>query len=229
MPVFLEDLVDPFYEPVGNHFRNLFVRGQFHWIHISYTQQNIQLWRPVALDVSGTSAAAFEIVPPGPDVFRRRTPLHTPKLETNEEFLVTRAKVRPVILMSPSTPVRQAQAIPGGGRVHRPLAIVIPVFSLADRFTGNTKYDSDFIERMRLLEFPEFIYLPPHAGVLPVPSYARVGEAQAVYEAHLEPRNLKLRDEALKILQGQLRFLVSQTYAGPFAAYREQLLHQEAG
>lgn len=226
MPVCLDDLIDRCYEPVGSTFRNLFVRGQIHFIHIGYTQQNLQLWRPVGVDASRTSAAAFEIVAAGGDAFNRRAPLHSPRLETHEEFVVTRAKVRPVILMSTATPVRQVQHVRGGGRVHRPLAIVIPVFSLVDRFTGNAKYDPQFVERMRLLEFPEFLYLPSHAGTLPVSSYARLAEAQAVYEPHLDPRDLRLSDELLRIAQGQFRFLVSQVYAGPFAAYREQLMNQ---
>src|SRR3989442_10011219 len=156
MPLFLEDLVDPFYEPVGQTFRNLYVRGQILYVHFGYTQQNLELWRPTGFDPSATAATSFRIVTAPGDAFNRGAPLHTPRLETNEEFPVIRTKRRPVILMSPSTPVRHAELVRGGGRVHRPLAIVVPVFSLVNRLTNQLKYDPQFIERMRALEFPEF-------------------------------------------------------------------------
>src|SRR6267142_2626259 len=130
MPVFLEDLVDPFYEQVGQSFRNLYVRGQILYTHIGYTHQNLELWRPTGVDPSATAATSFRIESAPGDAFNRGAPLHTPRLETNEEFPTLRAKRRPVLLMSPSPPVREAQPVRGGGRVHRPLAIVVPVFSL---------------------------------------------------------------------------------------------------
>src|SRR2546426_6404865 len=106
MPVFFDDLVHPYYQPVGGQFRNLYVRGQICFIHTGYTQQNLEVWRPTAFDASQTAATAFSIVPAPGDRFRRAAPLHSPRLETNEEFIAIRAKIRPVILMSPSTPVR---------------------------------------------------------------------------------------------------------------------------
>jgi hypothetical protein len=125
-----------------------------------------------------------------------------------------------------STDHERSEPVRGGGRVYRPLAIVVPVFSPVNRLTGEPKYDPLFVARMRTLEFPEFLYLPSHAGVLPVESYARIGEAQAVYEPHLDARDLKLSGDVLEILQDGLRFLVTQDYGGMLAAYREQLLTQ---
>jgi hypothetical protein len=38
-----------------------------------------------------------------------------------------------------------------------PLAIVVPVFSLTNRLTGRSKDDPKSLDRIRMLEFPEFI------------------------------------------------------------------------
>jgi hypothetical protein len=95
-----------------------------------------------------------------------------------------------------------------------------------NRLTGQLKYDPQFVERIRRLEFPEFLYLPSRAGVLPVPSYARIGEAQAVYEPHLDAMDLKLAPDVLEVVQDALWWLTTQTYGGTLAAYREQLLNQ---
>jgi hypothetical protein len=226
MALFFDDIVGPFYEPVGQTFRNLYVRGQILYTHIGYTQQNLEVWRPSGLDPSATAATLFGLAAAPGDVFNRSAPLHTPRLETNEEFVAVRAKRRPVILMSPPTVPRPAQPVRAGGRVHRPLALVVPVYSLVNRLSGQLKYDPQFVKRMRMLEFPEFLYLPPHAGVLPVPSYARIAEAQPVYEPHLDARDLKLGTDVLEVVQDVLWLLFAESYGGTLAAYREQLLHQ---
>ena len=49
-------------------------------------------------------ASQFQKVPAGKDAFRRGIPLASPKLETNEEFIVVRAKMRPAILVMPEIP-----------------------------------------------------------------------------------------------------------------------------
>lgn len=226
MPVFLEHLIEPFYEPVGATFRRAYVRGQIFFAPIGYTQENLEVWRPQAYDASRTSATAFRLVPAPGDAFARDVPLHTPRLETNEEFLGVRAKRRPVILLNPVPPDPQVPPVRGGGRVYRRLALVVPIFSLVHRHTGEYKYHPVFVERLRMLAYPEFLYLPPHPGVLAFPSYARVGEMQAVYGPHLDARDLKLSEEVLRILQDQVTHFTTGRYEGALADYREQLMNQ---
>lgn len=226
MPIYLDDLIKPFFVRVGDNFRNSFARGQLFFVPLGYARENLELWRPTGVDASGTSATTFQIMAAPGDRFARSTPLHQPKLETNEEFVVVRAKPRPVILLSPAPQDPGVERVRGGGRVHRRLALVVPVFNLMNRLTGEAKYQPEFIERMRLLEWPEFLYLPSWAGVLKYVGVARVAEIQAAYQPHLEPRDLRLSDEALAVLQAQLRFLTSGEYGGALAAYREELLHQ---
>ena len=76
--------------------------------------------------------------------------------------------------------------------------------------------------------FPEFFYLPREPGVLPVPSLARLAELRGVFEPHLDPLDLRLRDEIRGIVGGHLRFLMTGVSVGDFHAYREPLLHSEA-
>ncbi len=226
MPVFLEDLIEEFYEPVGPTFRRTFVPGQIFWTYIGYTREDLQLWRPCAYDVPQTSATAFELVTAGADAFDRRTPLVTPPLATNEEFLAVRAKRRPVILLSVAPPRPDIQELRHGGRIYRPLALIVPMYSLMDRLTDTLKYPLAFVEHLRLLTYPEFLYLPGRAPILRSPGYARVGELQAVHQAHLHPEDLKLNDEVLQILQGQVTYLTTRYYGNRLAAYREQLQNQ---
>jgi len=167
----------------------------------------------------------FWIEAAGADAFGHAMPLHTPKLETNEEFVVVRSKRRPVIVVCPPPQAPQVHGIRGGGRVYRRLAMVVPVYSLMSRHTGQLKYDPGFVEQLRILAYPEFLYLPPHPGILPYPSVARLAELQAVYEPHLDPRDLRLADEALRLFQDQLLFRVNGRYGGYLELYREQLMN----
>lgn len=227
MPVFLDGVIDPFYEPVGANFRNTYVRGQLFFVPIGYTHEHLEVWRPSAYDASRTSATAFQLVAAPGDAFARAAPLHTPKLETNEEFLGVRAKRRPVILLSPAPPDPQVPRVRAGGRVYRRLALVVPAYSLMNRHTGQLKYHPAFIENLRMLAYPEFLYLPTYPGVLAFESYARVSELQAVYEPHLDARDARLSAEALRVLQDQVLYLTAGRYEGALADYREQLMNQE--
>jgi len=202
------------------------VRGQFCYTFVPYATENLQLWRPAQYDASQTAATDFRIAAAGQDAFARAVPLYAPKLETNEEFVVMKAKRRPVIVVSPAPPDPGIPA-PRGTRIYRRMALVIPVFSLVDTVMERLKFPESFIDRVRTLEFPEFFYLPREPGVLPVPSLARLAELRAVFEPHLEPLDLRLRDDVRGIVEGHLRLLMTGVSEGDFHAYREQLLHPQ--
>lgn len=227
MPIFLDDLIENFYEPVGPQFRGAYERGQIFWAHIGYTREDLQLWRPAGLDTSQTSANHFKIEQAGADAFSRSLPLYTPRLEIREEFIVVKAKKRPVILVSPAPGNRGIPNLRRGGRIYRSLCVVAPVYSLVSQDSGEVKYPQAFINKIRMLAFPEFLFLPEAPGVLRCASYARLGEFQSVYQPHLEPCNLRLREEVRHILEGQVQFLISGIYGQEFEMYREQLLNQE--
>ncbi len=228
MPVSLDDLITPFYEEVGPKYKSTYQRGQIFWTHIGYTREDLHLWRPTAYDASQTAATAFQVVRAGGDAFHRAVPLQTPPLKTNEEFVAVTAKRRPVILVGPVPPDPGVRSLRHGGKIYRRLAVVVPIYSMFNRLTGELKYPLEFVEQIRVLRFPEFLFLPP-CGILEVPSFARVAEMQAVYEPHLEPENVQLAPTAMEILGDQIGFLTTGRYSGTLADYREELLHQEPG
>ena len=208
-------------------FRQQVVRGQLGRTFVPYATEHLQLWRPGRYDPSQAAATEFHITAAGQDAFARAVPLYSPRLETNEEFIVTRAKRRPVIVVSPAPPDPGIASL-RGSRIYRRMALVIPVFSLVDPVTERLKFPESFIDRVRTMEFPEFFYLPPEPGVLSVPSLARLAELRAVFEPHLEPFDRRLRDDVRRLLEGQLRFLTTGVSDGDFHVYREELLHPEA-
>ncbi|HET8580807.1 MAG TPA: hypothetical protein VFL31_07395 [Nitrospiraceae bacterium] len=214
--------------PLGYHNDANFCFGQIFWTHAYYPHENLELWRPVIdpNEPTRTTAANFRITPAGQDAFKRTLPLQTPRLETNEEFLVVRAKVRPVILIQTELPLAGVDNRGYRGRIQRRRTLVAQVFGLADAVTGEPQFNPAFVDRVRRMEFPQLMFLPENAGVLKVDSMLRLDEAQAVFVPHLDATQFSLADEVVNILRHQLAFL--QTGIGPndYTELREFLMNE---
>ena len=209
--------------PLGYHSRFSF--GQFFWTHAYYPHENLELWRPI-LDPgepTKTIASTFRIVSAGQDAFRRTIPLASPKLETNEEFIVVRAKRRPVLLIQPETPELGIGNRGYRGRIQRRRCLVAQIFGLADTKTGEAKFSPSFVERVRKMEFPQFGFLPRHA-LLEVDSLLRLDELQSVFTPHLDATQFSLGDELIPVLKGQIQFLLTGTGPSEYTDLRELLL-----
>jgi hypothetical protein len=210
--------------PVGYH-RN-FSFGQLFRTHAYYPHENLELWRPIIdpKEPTRTIASQFQIVAAGQDAFKRTIPLASPKLETNEEFLVVRAKKRPVVLVMPETPPFGVDNRGYRGMVQRHLCLVGQVFGIGDAKTGRQEFNPSFVDRVRQMEFPQLMFLPARPGFLEVDSFLRLDELQSVFTPNLEPTKLALSDEVANALRGQLQFLVSGTGPTFYTELRELLL-----
>jgi len=218
---------DRFYKqlPLGYHATLSF--GQFFWTHAYYPHENLELWRPVPDpdEPTKTIASAFRLVAAGEDAFRRNLPLHAPKLETNEEFLVIRAKWRPVLLIQPEISLAGVENRGYRGRIERRRCLVAQIFGLADPKTGEAQFNPSFVNRVRKMEFPQFMFLPQKPGLLEVDSLLRLDELQSVFTPHLEAKQYALGDDLADILRGQLAFLMLGTGPSNYTELREMLLN----
>ena len=210
--------------PLGFH--QNFTLGQFFRTHAYYPHENLELWRPIFNpgETTRTLASQFQIVAAPNDAFRRSLPLATPKLETNEEFLVVRAKVRPVVLVMPEPAPFGVSNTGYAGRVQRHRCIVGQVFGLADPKTQRQAFSSSFVERVRKMEFPQLIFLPASPGLLEVDRILRLDELQSVFTPHLDATQWVLGDEVIEILRGQLHYLLAGVGPSKYTELRELLL-----
>ncbi len=217
---------DAFYKKLPLGYHSHFSFGQFFWTHAYYPHENLELWRPIPDpgEPTKTIASAFRIVAAPEDAFRRNIPLADPKLETNEEFLVIRAKWRPVLLVQPEIGLSEIDSRGYRGRVHRRRCLVAQIFGLADTKTGQAQFAASFVDRVRRMEFPQLLFLPRRAGVLEVDSLLRLDELQSVFTPHLQPTEYCLGDEVIDILRGQIAFLVAGVELGDYMKLRELLL-----
>jgi hypothetical protein len=157
------------------------------------------------------------------DAFRRGLPLHAPKLETNEEFIAVRAKVRPVILIQPEAPLGFDNR-GYRGTVDRHKCLVAQVFGLADTKTGRSEFSPVFVERVRKMEYPQLFFLPKRGGIFEVDSMLRLDELQSVFTPHLEPRQVALDDEVAEVLRYQFQFLWTGFGPSDYTDLRELVL-----
>ena len=213
--------------PLGHH--QHFSFGQIFRTHAYYPHENLELWRPVPdpNEPTKTVASHFQKQAAGQDAFRRNLPLAAPKLETNEEFVVVRAKRRPVVLVMPEAPQFGVDNRGYRGKVQRHLCLVAQVFGLADPTSGTTEFNPSFVSRIRKMEFPQMMFLPACPGFLEVDSLLRLDELHSVFTPNLEPTKLALGDEVKEVLRGQLQYLFAKAGPTPYTDLRELLLNDE--
>ncbi len=223
--------IDEWYEndyyrqlPLGYHTNLTF--GQIFWTHAYYPHENLQLWRPVSSpgEPTKTIAKEFQLQAAGSDAFDRPTPLHVPKLETNEEFLAIRAKRRPVVLLQPESSLSNEDNAGYRGKINRRLCLVAQIYGLADTKTQQEEFKPQFIERMRRMEFPELLFLPKKAGIFEVDSMMRLDGVQSVFVPHLEPTQFALSESLCDVVRWQLRSLLTGDMANEYADLREFFL-----
>lgn len=225
--MFIDEWFDKdFYKklPLGFHSNHCF--GQLFWAYAHYVPQVMQLWRPVIdpNEPTKTIATTFNMVGLQTDAFKRKIPLHAPELKTDEEFVVVKAKRRPVVLIQTEPPLAELSER-GKRKLGRRRVTVAQTFSLVDQKTGAAKYEQALIERVRRLEFPQLFFLPK-AGGLAVESLLRFDEMQTIPVPGLEPTEWCLGDEVQKILKSQLQFLMTGS-TGYYSDLREILLQNE--
>lgn len=211
--------------PLGYRSPTNFRFGQVFQTHAYYPHENLQLWRPVPEpgEPTKTIASRFQLIAAPSDAFRRSLPLHAPKLETNEEFIVVRAKERPVILIQPEAPIGFDNR-GYRGTVERHRCLVAKVFGLADTKTGRSEFSPVFVDRVRKMEYPQLFFLPKRPGVLEVDSILRLDELQSVFTPHLDPHQVALADEVAQVLRYQFQFLWTGFGPSTYTELREFLL-----
>lgn len=217
---------DDFYKKLPLTYHTHFSFGQLFKTHAYYPHENLELWRPVAdpNEPTKTLASRFHIEAAGSDAFRRGIPLASPKLETNEEFLVVRGKVRPVVLVMPELAPMGVDNKGYRGKVQRRLCLVAQIFGLVDGKTGRAEFNPSFVERVRRMEFPQLMFMPARPGFLEVDSILRLDELQSVFTPNLQPTQLALGEAACDVVRGQMQYLITNSGPSSYTELRELLL-----
>jgi hypothetical protein len=221
----IDEILADFYEKCAPE---PFEFGHIYYAATQYPPEELKLWRPVGHknDVAKSYAVEFEVTAPKGDAFNRKYPLSKPlPLDIREEFIVVKAKPRPVVLLIPPQPINEPQQ-KGKGAVWRPHCLVAPVFSLSFPHTEEEKFSPEFRDRLRKLEFPQLLFMPKHEDVLKVDSVLRLDECQSIPVNGLRPMSLSLSKDVKALLRSQFSFLVNGLYEGDYQVYRD-LIREE--
>lgn len=194
--------------------------GHLYWCATEYPPEELRLWRPSDADLRKSFATDFRITKPPDDAFKRKFPLSNPRLDTKEEFVVTKSKARPVILIIPPRAINIQQQ-KNKGRIWRPLCLVAPIFSLAFPNNDEEKFPEELVNEVRRLEHPQLVFLPKYKDALKVDSLMRLDECQSVAVNALRPAGVTLTDGVKSLLRSQLIYLIANQYDGDYHVYRE--------
>jgi len=221
----IDEVFTPFYEackPTRCGF------GHIYAIPCYYPHKNLEFFRPATFsnEPTKTFASTFEIKTAGADSFKHNHPLSIPKLDSNEEFVVVRAKPRYGIVLIPECPIEGFKEAGYHGTIWRPLSLIGQVFGLADTASGESDFGPNFIRNLKKLDFPQLMFLPKHKGLFVVDSMLRLDECQSVFTDHLKHTGFRLSDEVTKLLRWQLKFLTTGEYDEEYELYRELMAEE---
>lgn len=220
MATFLDELFAPFCTKLPAPHPPL-AFGQIFRVPAYYPHSRLQVWRPKIFDAKIGTASDFNLATPK-DIFSRKTTLSFPPLASNEEFIGIKAKPRPVVLIQPPDPkLSTIPPVQGGGKLARNLAPVGLLYSAVDT-AGMSKFDTPFLDRVRVLEYPQFLFIP-NGGPVAVDSLARFDELQSVDVSNLERTGYALNPEITSILKSQLSFLLTGLAGAAFQDWATQL------
>lgn len=221
MTAFLDEVITTFYEKCPTA-QEHYAFGQIFRTPAYYPQQRLDIWRPKTVDPKLGLASDFNIQTARADAFKRGFPYSSPPLRTNEEFLAIKGKPRPVILTQPPDPsLLKLQKGPHGGRIVRHLCPVALVYSAEDE-TGVPRFPSQFLERIRRLEYPQFLFLPK-GGPITADSLARFDELQSVALHQLTPTGYCLSKDAVAIMRSQVSYYLTGLAGNEFAGWADLL------
>jgi len=224
VPTFFDELADPFYSKCQKAVES-FQFGQIFFAPAYYPHQQLEIWRPCDIDARLGIASNFKIVTAGKDAFRRDAPYNSPQLASNEEFIALKGKKRPVLLIKPADPKLQAlKRGPHSGKIVRHLGPVALVYSVENE-AGFAKYPKTFIDDVRLLKYPQFLFLPK-GGPIQRDSRLRFDELQSIAMNNLEPTEWTLAEDVVAVLSSQLSFFLTGLAAEQYLDWRSELQKQ---
>jgi hypothetical protein len=203
----LQDLVSDFYVKLGLDYRARLVVGQICDAPVLYCYENSEIWRPASLDSSGTSASTFQQIPKPGDAYKSGRLLHSPHLGAYEEFPVTRAKRRPVVVLMPQQDQIDVKETRGMMKVNKKLVTVAPCYGVVNQM-DEAKTDPEFLTRVSMLAYPHFMFLPT-GGAMSKDSLLRLDSIHHVFHSQLEPTQWALAPDIKDIVLGQLERVLS--------------------
>ncbi len=208
------DLVEDFYRRVTVAESRRLERGQICLAPVAYLSSQIQTVWLESYDPRDESLNLYSIrrsEPNEPTLFNH-TPVHELRLESNEELLIAKSKLRPVIVASQRNEFWGL----GGGRLAERGRVCLPMYSF------HPDDSNEFRERVRAQEYPWWVYMPEQLGLRE--GFARIDRVQTIEESHLRPTQNALTEDALWFVSEWLRYWLTEDIDPVLLEYRQELI-----
>lgn len=178
----MNNVLTPYRPLTRQQYRRKVRQGHIYQVPIFYTQTELVVARPLHNGEPGQMLPA-DIVASPRDLFRHRSYSRL-RLAADEEFVIVKAKQRPVIVLSNDEVNTHSDSI-----------LVVPLY-------GAVNYRPEFVQRVQEREYPGFVYLAPDADLGRKAAIVRFDHLQSVARPLLVPKPLAVTRIALTLLLG---------------------------
>ena len=218
----LQELIGTFYIKLGLDFRAKLVVGQICEAPVCTAMKTAPsgvLIRSTQVELRQT---CFRQVPQPGDAYESKRILNSPQLGAHEEFAVTRAKRRPVIVLMPQQDEIEVVETRRMMKINKKLVLVAPCYGVVNAMQ-ECKTDPEFLKRVSSLHYPHFTFLPK-GGHFDKDSLLRLDSIHHIFHSQLEASQWVLAPEIKDIVLGQLERVLSIGNGDKFVTARDILL-----
>jgi hypothetical protein len=191
-------------------------RGQMYWCACCYFKTGMSILYPRGSDPYDKLPTLFETRDIDPRKFNEppHRPLTRPRLEAEEEFIVLRAKNRPVITLSSKPEPWKYR----DGKTRDECVLVVPAYSFHELDSAEWKL------RIRALAYRELFYLPGDQTLGLSESFLRFDRAHVVPCRWLRGKGVCLHPDALELLTDWFQFYLTGELDEYLSQHRDELL-----
>jgi len=181
-----------------------------------YLVEQMQVLRVRSYDPAEEHRSVVHLLTQPPDTFNH-VPTYQPKVERDEELLAVGAKKRMGVVCSIEPTGWQQVA---GVRVSEAY-LLVPLYSFHE------DHSDEFRLRVRAFEYPSLIYAPaePSEGISR-DGFFLVERAQFVSRQVMQPANVRLTEEAQRLLEAWLVYVITGAIDPDLLELRAVLMQQ---
>ncbi len=204
----LLDLVREIFEEIPFQ-PNATIPFAFYYAPVIYLDA-VQWLYPIDLDPRELNPPKFELRRMNQNTFRGHPPNKTLDLRYDEEYLVYKAKKRPVIAISPLNKIPAITGLPQPQR--KSSVICLPIYSLYDT-EGLRKphFTEQFIKDCAFFQYKQFFFLEKDITPISRDSIIRLDRCMSIMRNELEPSKVKLTKEAADFLLESFIILLDES------------------
>jgi len=211
----MTNLVNNYYQSTTVADAKLLKRGQFCWAPGQYLPTSITTLELIDYNPTDERCNRYVVLPNPPrNVIFNHTPVHELHLEHDEELLVIKAKKRLFLVIS-QAPI---SGIPGANRLRGDGFVCLPLYSF------HSTDAPEFLARIRVLEYPWWLYMPENTTFRIKESFARLDRLQVIEKNMIEPIQVALTNDALFLVSEWLRYYLTGEIEPIFLEDRQQMI-----